>query len=266
MFSSPADAIFQVLSHLSDFFSKTFQNFSLPPLKEKKHLDLGSKASLTSLSHCFPSDRRSGTDWLGTLFLIRRMAWGETLIWTSSAWKKTALPGWAQRTGTANYTTFKLPPCLLSFIPLSVCAFVWVWCFGVCAWTCIYRQFVFSNPQTCLSGMDSSPLDINNFSPLMISLSAASSCSLHIFVRVWRKGGVVSLKGGSRFVPALCLITPSSPHPVLSLCIPRSSSHPSLVNLVSLLCAPMSSVWHLCLALHAQAQASVWHIPRAKAE
>lgn len=119
-----------------------------------------------------------------------------------------ALPGWAQRTGTANYTTFKLPPCLLSFIPLSVCACVWVWCFGVCAWTCIYRQFVFSNPQTCLSGMDSSPLDINNFSQLMISLSAASSCSLHIFVRVWRKGGVVSLKGGSRFVPALCLITP----------------------------------------------------------
>lgn len=154
-----------------------------------------------------PPDRRSGMDWLGTLFLIRRMAWGETLIWTSSAWKKTALPGWAQRTGTANYTTFKLPPCQLSSIPLSVC---------VCecaSLVCVHERvftgsLFFSNPQTCSSGMDWSPLDINNFSPLMISLSAASSCSLHIFVRVWRKGGVVSPKGGSRFVPALCLITP----------------------------------------------------------
>lgn len=169
-------------------------------------------------------------DWLGTLFLIRRMAWGETLIWTSSAWKKTALPGWAQRTGTANYTTFKLPPRLLSFIPLSVCVCVRVWWFGVCAWTCIYRQFVCSNPRTCSSGMDLSPLDINNFSPLTISLSAASSCSLHIFVRVWKKGGVVSPKGGSRFVPALCLITPPL-HPR----IPRASSHPCLINLLSLL-------------------------------
>lgn len=52
-----------------------------------------------------PPCRRSGTDWLGTLFLIRRMAWGETLIWTSSAWKRTALPGWAESLGTANYTT-----------------------------------------------------------------------------------------------------------------------------------------------------------------
>lgn len=114
-----------------------------------------------------------------------------------------------------------------------VCVCVRVWWFGVCAWTCIYRQFVCSNPRTCSSGMDLSPLDINNFSPLTISLSAASSCSLHIFVRVWKKGGVVSPKGGSRFVPALCLITPPL-HPR----IPLASSHPCLINLLSLLSAP----------------------------
>lgn len=42
-------------------------------------------------------------DWQDTLFLIRQMAWGETLIWTSSASKKMALPGWAQRPWTATH-------------------------------------------------------------------------------------------------------------------------------------------------------------------
>lgn len=70
--------------------------------------------------------RLSGTDWQGTLFLIRQMAWGETLIWTSSASKRTALPGWAQRPGTANYTTLMLLPCQLIH-SIKACVFVCVW-------------------------------------------------------------------------------------------------------------------------------------------
>lgn len=62
-----------------------------------------------SLSLCLsPFCRHSGMDWQGTLFLTRQMAWGETLIWTSSASKRTALPGWAQRPGTANYNALML--------------------------------------------------------------------------------------------------------------------------------------------------------------
>ena len=54
--------------------------------------------------------RHSGMDWQGTLCLIRQMAWGETLIWTSSASKRTAPPGWVQRPETANYTTLLQRP------------------------------------------------------------------------------------------------------------------------------------------------------------
>lgn len=136
--------------------------------KKQKHIRVWLQECVSLLAPIAPlSDRRSGMDWLGTLFLIRRMAWGETLIWTSSAWKKTALPGWAQRTGTANYTTLKLPPRRLKFTPSSVLVCVCVcdcWLF-VWAWEshCIYRQFVFTKPRTRSFGMDSSTSDINNF-------------------------------------------------------------------------------------------------------
>lgn len=70
--------------------------------------------------------RHSGTDWQGTLFLIRQMAWGETLIWTSSASKRTAPPGWAQGPETANYTTLMpLPPWLIHSIKACVSVYVW---------------------------------------------------------------------------------------------------------------------------------------------
>lgn len=110
---------FKSSSHPSDFFSWTLSMLQNCYKKQTNKNPIW--VSLTDLSCCPPTDRRSGTDWLVTLSLIRRMAWGETLIWTSSAWKKTAVPGWAHRTGTANYTTLKLPPRLLKFIPFSAC-------------------------------------------------------------------------------------------------------------------------------------------------
>lgn len=104
--------------------SKSSSFFSVPGFPSRLLLALSSRASSSEgldrqgtqmvsrfsvslwLSPLFC--RRSGTDWQGTLFLIRQMAWGETLIWTSSASKRTALPGWAQRPGTANYNTLML--------------------------------------------------------------------------------------------------------------------------------------------------------------
>lgn len=76
------------------------------------------------LSSVFLLHRHSGTDSQGTLFLIRQMAWGETLIWTSSASKRTALPGWAKRPETANYTALMLlPRWLIHSISAWVCVF-----------------------------------------------------------------------------------------------------------------------------------------------
>lgn len=69
--------------------------------------------------------RRSGTDWQDTLSLIRQMAWGETLIWTSSAWKRTVLPGWAQRGREQPITTHSCCRHTAWFFPLKcVCVCV----------------------------------------------------------------------------------------------------------------------------------------------
>lgn len=97
--------------------------------------------------NAFPPCRRSGTDWLGTLFLIRRMAWGETLIWTSSAWKRTALPGWAESLGTTNYPTFVVFFHAGWFILLSVRVRASVREKGIC------RDFVLYNPFTHLTAL-----------------------------------------------------------------------------------------------------------------
>lgn len=151
--------------------------------------------------------RHSGTGWQGTLFLIRRTAWGETLIWTSSASKRTALPGWAQRPGTANYTTLMLLPCwLIHSIKACVC---------VCV-----RMYVLKGVSYCRDSVSYNPsphfdfffvyicpvMNVNNAATTdYFSPHCASSRTLHIFKRVLWRPEAASQKGGSRFVQVPCL-------------------------------------------------------------
>ena len=156
--------------------------------------------------------RHSGTAWQGTLFLIRRTAWGETLIWTSSASKRTALPGWAQRPGTANYTTLMLLPCwLIHSIKAFVCVCVCV-CVRVCMcereWAIVEILCPVIHPHILIFFLVyiCPVMNINNASTTdHFSPHCASSRTLHIFKRVLWRPEAASRKGGSRFVQVPCL-------------------------------------------------------------
>lgn len=109
--------------------------------------------------------RRSGTDWQDTLSLIRQMAWGETLIWTSSAWKRTVLPGWAQRGREQPITTHSCCRHTAWFFPLKcVCVCVWTlsllvhlihpcihYCFFLLLLFLLLQQLIYFSFPHCLS-------------------------------------------------------------------------------------------------------------------